>query len=216
MSWPFVTRELTVVARRHVIIPASIFHVVMLTAFTLTWGLKLPILTGRSIYDILRLFQWALLTALLPWVAARCQAPDRGDAMVLLSTLAARRPSSIVVAKSLSLAGVLALIPAAGLPAAIVAQKMSAVPISAVVSDVAICCALAWLASAVSVAWSMAGTDAIVAWIAAAATIAIACGAIYRWSSAPFVQASAIAVVAVAVTTAVATWSDRAFQYCDE
>jgi hypothetical protein len=216
MSWPFVTRELTVVARRYVVLPAAIFHVVMLAGFTLTWGLKLPILTGRSIYDILRLFEWAVLAALLPWIAARCQAPDRGDAMVMLSTLAARRPSAIVVAKILSLAGILALVAMAGLPAAIVAQKMSAVPFSEVVRDLAVCCALALFASAVSVAWLMAGTDAIAAWIGAAATIAIACGALYRWSSAPLVQASAIAAVAAAVTIAVATWSDRAFQYCDE
>jgi hypothetical protein len=136
--------------------------------------------------------------------------------MVMLSTLAARRPSAIVAAKILSLAGILTLVAMAGLPAAIVAQKMSAVPISGVVRDLAVCCALALFASAVSVAWLMAGTDAIAAWIGAAATIAIACGAIYRWSSAPLVQASAIAVVAAAVTIAVAAWSDRAFQYCDE
>jgi hypothetical protein len=204
------------VARRHVLVAVAMFYLVLLAGFTLMWGLKLPLLTGRSVYDILRLFQWAVLAALMPWIAARCQAPDRGDAMVMLSTLAARRPSSIVIAKILSLAGVLALVAGAGLPAAIVAQKMSAVPVSAVVRDLAICCALALFASAVSVAWLMAGTDAIAAWLGAAATVAISCAAISRWSPAPFVQASTIVLGAVAITAAVAAWSDRTCQYCHE
>jgi hypothetical protein len=214
MTVALITRELIVVARRPVLVAAVALYVVLLAGFTLIWGLKLPVLTGASFFEILRVFHWGLLATLMPWVVARCHALDRGDRFVMLSALVARRPSSIVLAKVLSLAGVLALIAVAGAPAVIIAAKMSALPFSAVTRDLASALSIGLLSSAITIAWILRTGDELASWIGGTVTMA-ACDA-------PLIDAAAYArdrsmlVVAAAVTVAAATWSDRAFQYCHE
>ena len=215
MKWPFITRELTVAARRR-LGAAVILYVVLLAAFTLIWGFTAPGLTGRSIYESLRVFEWGLLATLMPWVAARCAAPDRGRGLVLLSALTARRPSSIVVAKIVSLAGVLVVIAAAGVPPSILAQKMSALPASTVLRDFGSFVALAVLASAATMGWLLASGDEVTSWIGASATTAAVLTTTSGWQSAQVVRDMSTVFVAVAIVAAVAAWCDRSFRYCHE
>jgi len=211
-----VTRELVVVSRRTVLIVAVALYVVLLAVFTLVWGRKLPMLTGGSFYDVLRVYHGGLLALVLSWIVARCEAPDRGDGIVRLSALTARRPSSIVFAKILSLTGVLVLVVMAGVPATIVAAKMSAVPVAAMLRDAGAACSLALLVSAVTIAWTVCTDDVMTSWIGGAATTLVVIAAASRWTSAGSVFDLAVVLVGVTCAAAVATWSDRALQYCHE
>jgi hypothetical protein len=216
MTVALITRELIVVARRPVLVAAVALYVALLASFALIWGLKLPALTGASFFEILRVFHWGLLATLMPWVVARCHALDRGDRFVMLSALVARRPSSIVLAKVLSLAGVLALIAVAGAPAVIIAAKMSALPFSAVTRDLASALSVGLLSSAITIAWILRTGDALASWIGGTVTMAAVLTAAARLTPAPAARDLSMLVVAAAVTAAAATWSDRAFQYCHE
>jgi hypothetical protein len=216
MTLPLVTRELVVVARRAVLVAAVGLYVALVAGFTLVWGLKLPMLTGIRFYDVLRVYHGGLLAIVMPWIVARCQAADRGDAVTALSALTARRPSSILSAKILSLAGVLILVVIAGAPATIVAAKMSAMPASIVFRDLLSACSLALLASAVTVAWTIGTTDVMTTWIGGAVTTMAVFAAAVRWTSAPVVHDLSLALVGLTVAAAVVTWSDRALQYCHD
>lgn len=216
MTIALLARELIVVARRPALAAALVLYVALLAGATLVWGLKLPLLTAASFFPTLRVFNWGLLAVLMPWVAARCHALDRGDSLVLLSTLAARRPSSVVSAKIVSMAGVLSLVAIAGDPALIIAAKMSAVPASTVIRDIGSSLSIALLASAVTITWTLRAGDAITSWIGGTATTAAALAVAGRWTSTAAAYDASILAVALSVTAAVAVWSDRAFQYCHE
>jgi len=216
MTLPLYTRELIVVARRPVLTAAVVVYVALLAGFTFMWGLKLPSLMSSSFYDALRVFEWGLFAIVMPWVVARCHAPDFGDGLVMFSAASARRPSSIVLAKVLSLAGVVAVVAIAGVPAAIVAEKMSAVSASAVLRDVVSLLSLALLVSAVTITWSVARGHAMTSWVGGSATTAIVLVAASRWTSSQAAQDVSILLVAAAVTAAAATWTDRVFRYCHE
>ena len=216
MTIALIARELIVVAKRPVLAAAVVLYVGLLAAFTFIWGFKLPALTGGSFFETLRVFHWGLLATLMPWVVARCQAADRGDRLVMLSALAARRPSSIVLAKILSLAGVLALVAVAGAPAVIIAERISALPVSAALRDLGSALSIAFLASAVTTAWIVATGDAMTSWIGGSVTMAAVLTAAARWTSTSTAHDVTTFVVAAVIAVVVATWSDRAFQYCHE
>jgi len=216
MTLPLLTRELIVVARRPGLMAGVVLYVGLLAGFTFMWGLTLPALTGGSFYEVLRVFHRGLFVTVMPWVVARCHAADCGDGLVMLSAVSARRPSSIVLAKILSLAGVLALVAIADVPAAIIAAKMSAVSASAVLRDLGSAVSLALLVSAVTTTWSVAGGNAMTSWIGGSATTAIVLAVASRWTSSQAAQDLSIVLVAIAVAAAAATWTDRAFQYCHE
>jgi hypothetical protein len=216
MTIALITRELIVVAKRPVLAAAVVLYVGLLAAFTFIWGLKLPALTGGSFFETLRVVQFGLLATLMPWVVARCQAPDCGDGLVMLSALAARRPSSIVLAKIVSLAGVLALVAIAGAPALIIAERMSALPVSATLRDLGSALSIALLASAVTTAWIVGTSDAMISWIGGTLTMAAVLTVAARWTSSSAAHDLTTLVVATSVAVVVATWSDRAFQYCHE
>jgi hypothetical protein len=216
MTVALIARELIVVARRPALAAAAALYIALLAGVTLIWGLKLPMLTGASFFSMLRVFHSGVLAALMPWVVARCLASDRGDGLVMLSTLAARRPSSIVLAKIVSLTGVLALVVLTGTPAVIIAGKMSALPTSAIARDVASSMSIAVLVSVVTIAWRLRTGDAIAAWIGGAVTTACVLAVAGRWTSTAAANDASIVAVAVAAAAAVAWWSDRAFQYCHE
>ena len=216
MTSPLVTRELVVVARRSALVAALGMYVALVAGFTLVWGLKLPMLAGVRFYDVLRVYHGALLAIVMPWIVARCQAADGADGIATLSALTARRPSSILFAKILSLAGVLTLVVITGAPATILAAKMSALPVSIVFRDLASACSLALLASAVTVAWTIRTSDVITTWIGSAATTMAVFAAAGRWTPAPAVHDLSLALVGLTVAAAVVTWSDRALQYCHD
>ena len=215
MTMSMLTRELIVVSRRAALAGAIAVYVGVLAGFTLVWGLKLPVLTGAGFFEALRTFHWGLLAIVLPWVAARCQAQDYGDGLVRLSALVAQRPSAVVAAKILALAAVLALVAVAGIPAVIIAEKMSALPLSAGLHSLGSALAVALLVSAVTTAWIVGTGDAMLSWIGGTTTSAVVLAAAARWTT-PAVRELSIVLIAIAVAAALAAWSDRAFQYCNE
>jgi hypothetical protein len=120
------------------------------------------------------------------------------------------------LAKILSIAAVLALVAAAGMPVSILAQKMSAAAASTVLRDLGSFVSLALLASAITMMWVIAGNDAVTAWVGSSVTTATLMLVMSRWAGGQLARDVSMVVAAAACSTAIARWSDRAFQYCHE
>src|SRR5438552_3863869 len=180
----FVVRELIVIARRPALVVAIAVYTGLLASFVLLWSGGVPVLAGSNVYEHQRPFGWTLLTVLLPWSAVRCLAPDRGNRLVIACALTAVRPSTIVIAKAIALAGVLALVVFAGFPATIIAQQMSAVPLSTALRDLIWLFGLTALASAVTIVWVFAIRDRLGAWLGASGSMGLGLAVCSRWSPA--------------------------------
>jgi hypothetical protein len=209
-------RELIVIARRPALTVVICVDIGLLAGFVLLWAPGVPVLSGANLYEQQQLFQWALLTALLPWAAARCLAPDRGHALVMACALTALRPSSIVIAKVVALVGALALIVFAGFPAAIIAQQMSAVPLSVALRDLISLFGLTVLVSAGTLTWVFAVRRRLAAWVGASGSIGLAVIVLSRWPPVGLPTGLVAALIGAALTVAIAGWSDDSLRYCHE
>jgi hypothetical protein len=203
-------------AGRSTALPAAVMaHAAAMAAFVLVWGpTGVPALGGVNVFEQLGTIQWALLTVLLPWAAARLTA-ERGDGLVHLSALTALPPSRVVAATLVSAWAMLALVVAAALPVVILAQRMSAVPISFAVRQQTPLFALAAFVSAVTAVWMRFHVSRIAAWVGAAATtvltVALAPGSL----GAPGLTA-AMTGAAMAVAAALVTSSDTRLRHLSE
>jgi hypothetical protein len=209
-------RELIVIARRPALTVVICVELGLLAGFVLLWNRGVPVLSGASLYKQQQLFQWALLTTLLPWAAVRCLAPDRGDSLVMACALTALRPSSIVIAKVVALVGVLALIVFAGFPAAILAQQMSAVPLSVALQDLISLFGLTVLVSAGTLTWVFAVRGRLSAWVGASGSIGLVLIVLSRWPPVGLPTGLVAALIGAALTVAIAMWSDGSLRYCHE
>ena len=207
------TRELIVIAKRPALTVVICTHVGLLTVFVLMWSHGVPVLRGANIYEQQHLVQWWLLALLLPWAAARCFAPERGNGLTMMCALTALRPSSVVIAKSSSLVAALALIVFAGFPAAIAAQQMSAVSISGPLRDLLSLMGLAVLVSAITVIWVLAVRNRLGAWIGATVSTGLVLLVLSRLPLAGISLGLTSALVGAAIVEAMAHWSDGSLRY---
>ena len=208
-----VTRELIVIAKRPALTAVTCTHVGLLTAFVLMWSHGVPLLRGTNVYEQQHLVQWWLLALLLPWAAARCSAPERGNALTLMCALTARRPSSVVIAKSSSLVAVLALIVFAGFPAVVVAQQMAAISVSGPLCDLLSLMGLAVLVSATTVTWLLAVRDRLGACVGATVSSGLVLLVLSRLPLAGIPLGLTLALVGAAIVIVVARWSDGSLRY---
>lgn len=163
-------RELTIATRTTAFAAAVGLHSLILVLFIVLWGDGVPLLPGDGLYGQLRLVQYALLTCLLPWTAARCGSGSRGEDVALLSTIAATRSSSIVAAQGVALMMLLLVVVAAGIPLMVIGQQMAAVSSDRVAADTLGGVGLAALVAFVTLAWMQTSDDRVVAWLGASAT----------------------------------------------
>ena len=211
-----VARELVVIARRRALMAVICAYVGLLAAFVLVWNRGLPLPAAATLYEQLRVVQWAVLATLLPWAAARCIAPDRGDSLVVACVLTGVRPSSVVLAKAVALTGALGLIVCAGVPVAIMAQQMSAVPVWWVVRDLGSLLGLSVLVSAVTMAWLLGVRGRLAGWIGAGGSTVLGLVVLFLLPIASTTIGGIVAFVGVVLTVATATWSDGACRYLSE
>ena len=204
-------RELTVVVRRPAFTVAICTYVLLLAGFVLVWGAFAPLFANP--YEQQRAVQWALLTALLPWTAARCMAPDRGVGLVLMCALTAQRPSTVIVGKLFALSGALFLIVVVGLPAAVIAQQMSAIPVSKVFGDAIAIAGLPLLVAALTIASTVLSSARLMGWLVAGASTACVVLVSWRLSPAGLPVGAACLVVGGAIATCVASWSNTSLRY---
>ena len=165
-----LARDVTIGMRTAAFAAALATHAALLAAFIVLWGGGVPTLPGANLYEQQRLVQTALLACLLPWAAARCGPGHRGDDMVLLSALAAARPSRIVRAQFAALFALLAAVGVSGLPLMLLAAQMAAVPLQTVLVDLLPVLGIAALAAAAAVVWTSGQADSLAAWLGATAS----------------------------------------------
>lgn len=211
-----VVRELIVIARKPAFTLVVCARLGLIAVFVLVWHRGVPVLAGGNLYEQQRLVDWWLLAVLLPWAAARCLAPDRGERFVVACALTALRPSSIVVAKIVAVAGALAMIVLTGFPATIVAQQISAVPLSHAFHDLMAPAGLAVLVSAATVAWVLLVRDRLAAWAGSTGSIGLVLVLSARWPLGTPFSGLALALCGAAIAGALASWSDGSLRYADE
>jgi hypothetical protein len=208
-------REFTVGTRTKAFAAALAVHAGLLAAFVMLWSGGVPLLPGGNLYEQQRLVDAAILLVILPWVASRCGADERGDRLVMMSALAAVRPSRILLARFIARTCACVAVGLAGLPLMVAAQQMSAVPFGRVAFDLLPLVALALLASAASLWWSLQSRGVILAWACATASTVLITAAAAR-SLPRGVAPLAVAVLAgVAVASCVAR-ADTTLRYLSE
>ena len=215
MIGALLLREITVGTRTRAFAAALAVHAGLLAAFVMLWSGGVPLLPGGNLYEQQRLVDAAILLGILPWVASRCGADERGDRLVMISALAATRPSRILLARFVARTCACIVVGLAGLPLMVAAQQMSAVPFGRVAFDLLPLVALALLASAASLWWSLQSRGVIVAWVCATASTAlVAVGAARSvpGEGAPLV----VAVLAAVAVASCAARADTTLRYLSE
>ena len=195
-----VLRELRVIGRRGALSAAMCVHVALLTLYLLAWGNGngIPVAGALTTYDQTLMIDVILLVILLPWVAARCVAGERGDDLVLLSMITAIPPSRVVVARALAVTTSLILVVASGLPTLILAGRISAVRMSLVAEYEFALFSLAFVSSATALTWRHVCHSRVIGWFAAALSTAAVVSAARMAPSlviAPLVIAAALCAI---------------------
>ena len=169
-----VLRELRVIGRRGALSAAMCVHVALLTGYLLAWGNGngIPVAGALTVYDQTLMVDVILLAILLPWIAARCVAVERGDDLVMLSMVTAIPPSRVVVARALAATTSLILVIASGLPTLILAGRISAVRMSLVAEYELALFSLAFVSSATALTWRHVCHSRVIGWFAAALSTA--------------------------------------------
>jgi hypothetical protein len=169
-----VLRELRVIGRRGALSAAMCVHVALLTGYLLAWGNGngIPVAGALTVYDQTLMVDVILLAILLPWIAARCVAAERGDDLVMLSMVTAIPPSRVVVARALAATTSLILVIASGLPTLILAGRISAVRMSLVAEYELALFSLAFVSSATALTWRHVCHSRVIGWFAAALSTA--------------------------------------------
>jgi hypothetical protein len=169
-----VLRELRVIGRRGALSAAMCVHVALLTGYLLAWGNGngMPVAGALTVYDQTLMVDVILLAILLPWIAARCVAAERGDDLVMLSMVTAIPPSRVVVARALAATASLILVIASGLPTLILAGRISAVRMSLVAEYELALFSLAFVSSATALTWRHVCHSRVIGWFAAALSTA--------------------------------------------
>ena len=215
MNLAIVVRDVTIGTRTRAFAAALAAHTALLAAFIMLWEGGVPMLPGGNVYEQQRLVQGVFLVCLLPWAAVRCAPSDRGDGLVLLSALAADRPSSVVAAQFAARAVLLVAIVISALPVMLLARDLAALPLSRVMADLLPPLAIAAVAASASVWWTLALPDRIVAWLGTTATtlIAVALGGLLR---SPAGTAAALLIISMIGVTASATRANASLRYLSE
>jgi len=169
-----VLRELRVIGRRGALSAAMCVHVALLTGYLLAWGNGngTPVAGALTVYDQTLMVDVILLAILLPWIAARCVAAERGDDLVMLSMVTAIPPSRGIVARALAATTSLILVIASGLPTLILAGRISAVRMSLVAEYELALFSLAFVSSATALTWRHVCHSRVIGWFAAALSTA--------------------------------------------
>jgi hypothetical protein len=200
-------REMAAISRCRAFRAGTVAYVAVLTLFALGWG-------DANASDRFRIVATILLTVLLPWIAARCAAAERGDDLVIFGALLGLRPSRMLMARAVAMAGALTIVVLSGFPVVIFANRISGRPSAEAVIDLAAQCALAITATAAVLVARHLSRSRVYGWLAAA----LATGAITAIVRVPSgsVEIALIAACAALVMWALASRADVSLRYLSE
>jgi hypothetical protein len=172
MRW-LIWRELLVVTRTAGFWQATAVYLLVLAAYVVTWGDGIPVVNAASPLQQFITVQGMLLLVVLPWTAARCGTTHRSD-VTLIASLAAIKPSQVVLARCAALAGALFMLAASALPLMVVMQQLTASAFADVVSTFPALGALSVFTATLISAALLVFADPLRAWMAATAvTLAV-------------------------------------------
>jgi hypothetical protein len=167
-------RELALIGRSRPFWAATIVYLGLLFLFVLLWGDGLPIVNGGTSWEQFSSLQWAALTVLFPWTAARCAAPRRRE-LALLAVTTGAAPSRLLLARSIAVAIALLSLAIAALPVMLLMQQVAAMPLASIASATTIIAGLAAFAAVITSGCMAISTHPLKGWIAATAiTVAAA------------------------------------------
>jgi hypothetical protein len=167
-------RQLLLASRTPALAAACSFHAAAIGAFAIVWRNGMPSLPGDNVFEQQLLLQLWLLSALLPWAAARCLPARAADDVSATAAMAAVAPSRAAAAALLATFGILIVIALAGVAPVVLAQQISGVPFSQVLLGLVPLTALAAVAAPSSFLIALEGTGMLPTWIAAASITASA------------------------------------------
>jgi len=210
MHW-LMWRDLAVVVRHGGFLAATAAHLAVLTAFVLIWGDGVPVLREYTVLEQLTRLDLALLSVMLPWVALRCSLDEGRNGFVRLAAATARKPSSVIVARTGGLGGALVTVALSALPLFVLGQQISAVSVSSLASAMAPLIAISVLAAVIATGAKVLVRGRLSSWLAATAATVIAAGA------SP-IEGGVLRnlVLAIAVAGVLAMYVDRRLRYLSE
>jgi hypothetical protein len=211
-----VLRELRVIGRRGALSVAICVHVTLLAGYLLAWGNASgrPVASALNVYEQTLMVEVVLLAILLPWVAARCAASERGDDLVRLSVATAIPPSRIVLARAFAVATGLVMVVASGLPTLILAARISAIGMALVAEYEFALLSLAFLSSAAALTWRHVCHGRVLGWFAAALSTAAVVSAARM--APPLVIAPVMTAASLCAMGLLALRADVSLRYLEE
>lgn len=212
----FVLRELHVIGRRGALSAAICVHVALLTGYLLGWatGNGTSAVGTLTVYEQTLIVEVSLLTILLPWIASRCVAAERGDDLVMLSMVTAIPPSRLMLARGLAVTFALVLVIASGLPTLILAGRISAVRMSMIVAYELGLFSLAFVSCAAALTWRHVCASRVIGWFAAALSTAAVVSSV--WTAPSLVIAPAMTAAALCAIGLLALRADVSLRYLSE
>lgn len=193
-------------------------HGAVLLAFMMSWGrgVGAPLIDGFSVYEQLHVVRWAVLLCLLPWAAARCVAPERGNGAVRMAAMLGIRPSLLLTARIGVVSMAMLLVTAAGVPLVVIAQRMSDTAAGRVLTDEIAIVGFALAVAVTVVALQQIWASRVAVWLSATAlSLAVAAFARSLTWTMPALGVAAAALAAVS-SALLALRSDAALRYLDE
>jgi hypothetical protein len=159
-------RELVSFWRAPAFWAAAIVHVSLLFSFVLVWGDGLPLVNGGTNWQQFNTAQFAILSVLFPWIAARCS-PLQSHDLVILSLVTATSPSRLLLARWLAawvaLLGVIVI----ALPVTLLMQQIAVTPFMSVAARLGVNVALAAVAAAITTGCMAIFDRTLNGWVAA-------------------------------------------------
>ena len=117
--WILIQCEAAALSRCRALRTATLIYVAALALFVFGWGDSNVDVRARTIEIV-------LLAVLLPWVAARCAAVERGDDLVILSAVLGVRPTQVLMARAVAVTVALSVVMLSGAPVMILAHRIAA------------------------------------------------------------------------------------------
>lgn len=210
-------RDVAIAVRRPAFAAVVSAHVALLAGFVLVWGdMRVPVLSGDTVYEQQRTIEWALLALLLPWSAARSIATEGRDDFVRLSVLTGVQPGRLLLGKLSGSFAALALLVLSALPVAVLAQQMSAVPLSRVMADLVPSLGFAALVCLVTFWWMAVVRDRLAAWLAAAGSTVVILTAAHSALRTDAALTAGLVAFSIAGAAALAAHAQASWRYLPE
>ncbi len=207
--------ELQDVLRCPVVAVAAVVHAGIALAFVIVWTGGVPLWPERSVLDQVLLVQVGVLGLLLPWLSVRVQPVTSARGQARLAALVARPTSHLVLARTLAIATVFALLVATAVPLTVLARQSAGVPVSRALPLTAALLGVSAVSASTGVLSTLLCRERLVAWASAGLLTGLV-AAVAMFSFGPVAAAGVMFAVAGAAAWVAAFVADRRWRDADQ